>query len=90
MSDVLELGMLHMMGHHGVVGGRVRVWGKGGVFVVIIVVVAVLLAHEVLGALVLVCAAILGNLSVPCRFSATLYPGPMGECLRIGSDQWSR
>lgn len=58
VSDVLELRMLHMMGHHGVVGGRVRVLGKGGVFVVIIIVVAVLLAHEVLGALVFVCAAI--------------------------------
>ena len=72
VADVLELRVLHVMGHHGVLGRRVRVWGEAAFFVAIVVVVAILLAHEVLGALVLVCAAILGDLSVPCRFSAAL------------------
>jgi len=38
-------------------------WERATLFVLIVVVVAVLLAHEVLGTLVLVCAAILRDLS---------------------------
>jgi hypothetical protein len=50
--------MLHVMGHHRVLGRGVRVSGKRALFVLIVVVVAVLLAHKVLWTLVLVCAAI--------------------------------
>jgi hypothetical protein len=46
------------MGHHRVLGRGVRVSGKGALFIVVVVIVAIFLAHKVLWALVLVCAAI--------------------------------
>jgi hypothetical protein len=78
MSYVLELRVLHVMGHHRVLGRGVRVSRQGGLFVLLIVVVAVLLAHKVLWTLVLVCAAILRDLSVSFCFSAALNPGSGG------------
>lgn len=75
MSDVLELGVLHMRGDHAMFRRSVRVARKAAFFVVIVVIVAVLLAHKVLGALVLVCAAILRDLSVSWYFSAALSGG---------------
>jgi hypothetical protein len=51
--------MLHVRRNHVLVGRSVGVLGEGAVFVFIVVVVAVLLAHEVLGALVFVCTAII-------------------------------
>jgi hypothetical protein len=50
--------MLHVMRHHGVLGRGVRVSGEGALFVLIVVVFAIFLAHKVLWTLVLVCAAI--------------------------------
>ena len=64
MSDVLERGIvLEGVSHHGVLWGRVRV-ARGrashhGDVLVVVLIVPVGLAHEVLRALVLVCAAIL-------------------------------
>jgi hypothetical protein len=78
MSYVLELRVLHVMGHHRVLGRGVRVSRQGALFVLLIVVVAVLLAHKVLWTLVLVCAAILRDLSVSFYFSAALNPGSEG------------
>lgn len=66
MAHVLEgLRVLEMVGDHGsgVVGRSVRVACGGGVVLLLVLIVAVLLAHEVLGALVLVGAAILRDLS---------------------------
>lgn len=91
MADVLKLRMLHVMGYHGMLGWSVRVLGEGTVFVFIVVVVAaVLLAHEVLGTLVFVCAAILGDLLVPWRLAHLSIPGGQWGCLHIGSGQLSR
>jgi len=64
VADVLEgLGVLQMVRHHTVLGRGVRVSCDGALFILVVLVVAVLLAHKVLGALVLVCAAILRDLS---------------------------
>ncbi len=64
VTDVLKgLGMLHVVWHQAVLLGRcVRVAWRRAV-VVLIVVLIVFLAHEVLRPLVLVCAAILRDLS---------------------------
>ena len=78
MSDVLELGVLHVRGDHAMLRRSVRVSRKTAFFIVIVVVVAVFFAHKVLGALVLVCAAILRDLSVSWHFSAALYSGVNG------------
>lgn len=78
VSYVLELRVLHVMGHHRVLGRGVRVPGQGALVVLIILVVAVLLAHEVLWTLVLVGSAILRDLSVSFCFSAALDPGSSG------------
>ena len=59
-------------------GWGVRVSGKGALFIVVVVIVAIFLAHKVLWALVLVCAAILRDLSVSFCFSAALDPGSEG------------
>jgi hypothetical protein len=55
------------MGHHRVLGRGVRVSGKGALFIVVVVIVAIFLAHKVLWALVLVCAAILRDVLVPAN-----------------------
>lgn len=69
MTNVLEgLGMLEVVRHHRVLGRGVRVAGSGAIVVVILVVVAVFLAHKVLGAFVLVCVAILGAVSAARRW----------------------
>lgn len=81
--------MLHVMGHHRVLGRGVRVSGKGALFIVVVVIVAIFLAHKVLWALVLVCAAILRDLSVSCTLAQLSVQGSRG-CIRIGTGQWSR
>jgi hypothetical protein len=81
--------MLHVMRHHGVLGRGVRVSGEGALFVLIVVVFAIFLAHKVLWTLVLVCAAILRNLSVSCTLAQLSIQGSRG-CIRIGTGQWSR
>ena len=58
LSDVLELRVLHVL-HHGMLGRRVRVARWRAFLIFLIIVVAVLLAGEVLRTLVLVGAAIL-------------------------------
>jgi hypothetical protein len=83
--------MLHMIGYHGVLlrwGARFSWWSA--FFVLIFVVVAVLLAHEVFGTLVFVSSAILRDLSAPSLFSAILCLGLKGACIHIGSGQSSR
>ena len=91
MADVLVgLGVLQVVRHHAVLGRRVRVAGCGGLVVLIVLVVAVLLAHKVLGPLVFVCAAILRDLSASCALSAALEPWDAEKCLHIGTGQWSR
>jgi hypothetical protein len=75
MSNVLELGMLHVMGHHAVLGWSVGVSWYRALFVFIVLVVAVFLAHKVLWTLVFMRAAILRDLSVSFYFSAALCPG---------------
>jgi len=75
MSDVLEgLRVLQMVRHHAMVWRGMRVARHGALLILVVFIVGVLLAHKVLGALVLVRAAILRDLSV-MPFSATLYPG---------------
>jgi hypothetical protein len=66
MADVLVgLRVLQMVRHHAVLGRGMRVSRRGAALLVLIVfIVAIFLAHEVLRALVLVCAAILRDLSV--------------------------
>lgn len=64
MSDVLERRVvLEVVSHHGVFWGRVRVARRRAshhaALLVVVLVIPVRLAHEVLGAFVLVCAAIL-------------------------------
>jgi len=49
-------------------------WERAALFILIVVVVAVLFAHKVLGTLVLVCAAILRDLSASSYFSAARNP----------------
>jgi hypothetical protein len=76
VSDVLEgLRMLQVVRHQGVLGRGVRVARCSALVVVVFIVVAVLLAHKVLGALVLVRAAILRDLSARSSFSAALLDG---------------
>jgi hypothetical protein len=76
MPDVLVcLGMLQMMRHHSVLWRGVRVSWDSALVILVVFIIAVLFAHEVLRTLVLVCAAILRDLSVSCSFSATLNPG---------------
>jgi hypothetical protein len=78
VSDVLEgLRMLQVVRHQGVLRRGVRVARSSALVVVLIVVVAVLLAHEVLRALVLVGAAILRDLSARSSFSAVSSTGGM-------------
>jgi hypothetical protein len=70
MADVLEgLCMLEVVRHHRVLGRGMRVAGSGAIVVVILVVVAILFTHEVLGAFVFVCVAILGEESAACCFA---------------------
>jgi hypothetical protein len=85
VADVLVgLRVLEMVRHHTVLGRGVRVpWCSGALVVLVLVIVAVLLAHKVLGALVLVCAAILRDLSVSCSFSATLCPRIRGAYILV-------
>ena len=66
MADVLvSLRVLQMVRHHVVLGRGVRVsWRGAALLVLVVFIVAVLLAHKVLWALVLMCAAILRDLSV--------------------------
>lgn len=72
MSDALEgLRVLQMVRHHGVIWRGVRVARHGAVLILVVFIVGVLLAHEVLRALVFVRAAILRDLSV-MPFSAAL------------------
>jgi hypothetical protein len=76
VSDVLEgLRMLQVVRHQGVLWRGVGVARSSALIVVLIVVVAVLLAHKVLRALVLVGAAILRDLSARSPFSAALVHG---------------
>ena len=65
MTDVLEgLRVLHVVRHQAMLLWRgVRVAWRRAIVVLIFVVVAVLLAHEILRTLVFVCAAILRDLS---------------------------
>lgn len=89
MSDVLEgLGMLQMMRHHAMLWWGVRVARYSILIVFIVVIVGVLLAHEVLGPLVLVCSAILRDLSAHVHLAQLYCPG--GGCIRIGSALLSR
>lgn len=65
MTDVLE--GRHVVWHQTVLlGGGMRVAGRGALVFVVFVVV-ILLAHEVFRAFVLVCAAILRDLSARLR-----------------------
>jgi hypothetical protein len=76
MSNVLKgLRMLEVMGHHAMLWRGVRVARRSTLLILVVFIIAVLLVHKVLGAFMLVCAAILRDLSVRCSFSATLYPG---------------
>lgn len=59
MPDVLELRVLHVVRHHGVLRWGVRVARRRTLVILVVVIVAVLFAHEVLWAFVLVRAAIL-------------------------------
>ena len=65
MTDVLEgLCVLHVVRHQAMLlWWGVRIAWRRAVLIFVVVVVDVFLAHEVLGALVFVCAAILRNLS---------------------------
>jgi hypothetical protein len=84
VSDVLVgLRVLEMVRHHTVLGRGVRVARCSALLVLVVFIVAVLLAHKVLGALVLVCAAILRDLSVSCSFSATLCPRIRGAYILV-------
>jgi hypothetical protein len=59
MTNMLEgLGMLQVVRHHRVLGWGMRVVGSGTIVVVVFIVIAVLFAHEVLGAFVFVRIAI--------------------------------
>jgi len=59
MADMLELRVLHVVGHHdSMVGRGVRVAREGALVVIVVVVVAIFLSHEVLGTLVFVGSAI--------------------------------
>jgi hypothetical protein len=71
MSDVLEACVLQVVRHHGMLWRGVRLARHAALFVVVVFIVGVLLAHKVLGALVLMCAAILRDLSA-MPFSARL------------------
>ena len=64
MADVLESGsVLEVMGHHGMLRRCVRCsWRRTADVFLILVAGSCVLAHEVLGTLVLVCAAILWEL----------------------------
>ena len=64
--------MLHMVLHHGVLGWGVRISWRRALVVFVVFIVAVLLAHEVLRALVFVSSAILRDLSAQNSFSAAL------------------
>jgi hypothetical protein len=76
MSDVLEsLGVLQMVRHDTVLWRSMRVAWNGILIFVVVFVVSVLLAHEVLGALVLVCAAILRDLSAHIHLAQLCGPG---------------
>jgi hypothetical protein len=76
VSNVLVgRGVLQVVWHHGMLGRGVRVARSSALVVVVVFIVAVLLAHEVLGPLVLMRAAILRDLSAPCSFSAALNRG---------------
>jgi hypothetical protein len=70
MTNMLEgLGMLQVVRHHRVLGWGMRVVGSGTIVVVVFIVIAVLFAHEVLGAFVFVRIAILGGESAMCEFA---------------------
>jgi hypothetical protein len=89
VADVLVgLRVLQVVRHHGMLRRGVRVARRSALVVVVVLIVAVLLAHEVLGPLVLVRAAILRDLSARNSFSATL--DPRAGCIHIGTGQWSR
>lgn len=96
--DVLERRVVVKgMTHHDMVRRSVRVpRGRAHHVTAIFVVVVVhaLLAHEIFGALVLVCAAILKS-SQPCLIETGTRKPDKGEkldwgVLHIGSGQWSR
>lgn len=61
--------MLHVVRHHGMLRRSMRVAWRRALVVLVVFIVAVLLAHKVLGTLVFVRTAILHDLSAP-SFSA--------------------
>ena len=64
VTDVLEgLVLLHVLRHQTMLFGRCMRIARGRALVFVVFIVLVLLAHEVFRALVLVCAAILRDLS---------------------------